>query len=481
MNKTAILAVFPLIMTGTAAMAQATEEGAARLTEVFETYLGATEGVVSVELDGDDYTLTLDAAPFAAMATEAGGSATVTPFVMTLTDNEDGTWDVMQDQALSLTFAAPGAVEAKLDIASFTSEGVFDEELMSFTTSTSTFSGVTLTEKIVDPATGEMMIDMALASGTYESTTVAGAAGGVDGTFTLVANGLTENFSTPAQDGMPAMPVSVTAESLSQSGTITGMRPDAFYQMIAWAAANPSEQAMTANKADMKAIIEAGSPFFAAITSTSSIKNIAVTTPMGNVGMTEMGVDIDMNGVVADGKLREAISVRGLSLPEAMIPAWAVPILPKDVSLDFQVTDFDLAGAVKVAMGLFDLPAGTEPDAAFDAAMLTALLPKGTVAIGLNPGAVSGDGYKLTYQGAMVTGPQMPIPTGTATITLTGLDKLQAALAAAPGDIKGQAMMGVGMAQGMAKTGPNGELIWEIDASTPGSLSVNGTAMMGGN
>jgi hypothetical protein len=33
----------------------------------------------------------------------------------------------------------------------------------------------------------------------------------------------------------------------------------------------------------------------------------------------------------------------------------------------------------------------------------------------------------------------------------------------------------------MAKPGENGSLVWEIDASSPGKLSVNGTPMMGGN
>jgi hypothetical protein len=41
----------------------------------------------------------------------------------------------------------------------------------------------------------------------------------------------------------------------------------------------------------------------------------------------------------------------------------------------------------------------------------------------------------------------------------------------------------LGMAQGMAQPGVDGALVWEIDASTPGTLLVNGTdmsMMMGG-
>jgi hypothetical protein len=481
MTRAAILAVLPLVFAGSTAFAEATDEGAARLTQVFQTYLGTVEGVVTVAVAGDSYTLTLDAAPFAALAAENGGSASVSPMVMTLTDNGDGTWDVTQDQALTLAFAVPGQVDVKADIASFTSEGVFDEALMSFTSSTSEMTNLTMVQKITDPTAGEMTSNVTVASATYETTGVAGAAGGVDNTVKMELTGLTQDFLVPATEGMPAMPVTMTAETMVQTGKIDGLRPDAFYQMMAWFVANPSEEAMLAQRAGMKSILQAGLPLFGAMTTTSTGKNIAVTTPMGGVSMAEIGIDVDVNGLVAEGKLREAISVKGLTLPTEMIPPWAVPILPKDISFDFQVTDFDAAAAANVAMGLFDLPPGTEPDDAFNAALLAALLPKGTVTIGLNPGGISGDGYALTYQGAMVAGPETEIPTGTATITLTGIETLQAALDAAPEDIKGQAMMGVGMAQGMAKPGPNGELVWEIDASVPGSLSVNGMQMMGGN
>ena len=436
MNRTALLAALPFVFTSGAAFAEATDEGAAHLVDVFQTYLGTTEGVVAVEVDGDSYTMTVDVAPLTALAAEAG-TASLSPLVMTLTDNEDGTWAVSQDQAMSFSAAVPGALDMKMDIASFKSEGVFDEALMTFSSSKSEMSGINLVEKITDPNAGDMNVEMTMASGTYETTGVAAAAGGVDSSFTMTMSGLSETVMTPAQEGMPAMPFTLTAESMTQSGKIDGLRPDAMYQALAWVVAHPTEEEMMADKAGLKGIIEGGMPFFAAMTTTSTLSNLSVVTPMGNVGIAEMGVDLDANGLVAEGKFREAISVKGLTLPEGIIPPWAVPILPKEVSFDFQVTDFDPAAAVKVMLGLFDLPEGAEPDAAFEANLLAALMPNKTVTIGLNPGAISGDGYALTYEGSMVAGPEMPVPTGKALLTLTGLEVLQAALDAAPDEIKG--------------------------------------------
>ena len=481
MNRTALLSVLPLVFSSSAVFAAATDEGATHLTDVFQSYLGTTEGMVTVEVDGDAYTLTIDPASLAKMASDMGGSATMSPLVYSLTDNGDGTWDVSQDQAVSMAFSMPGQADVKEDIASIKMDGVFDETLQSFSSAKGEMSDVKVSETLTDPKQGAMTIGASMASGTFEVAGQAGAAGGVDSTFSVTFNTFAESFTTPAQDGMPAMPISLTADSLGETGKLDGLRPDALYGTIAWFVAHPTTESKDADKATLKGILQAGIPFFSNLTADVSLKKLAVGTPMGNVGIDEMKVTVDANGVVADGKVREAFSISGLTLPAGIVPDWAAPILPQTASFDFQVTDFDAAAAVNVALGALDLPAGTQPDAAFQGKLMEAFMPDKTVIIGLNPGSIAGDGYALTYTGSMVAGPEMSIPTGKATITLTGIDKLQAALNNAPDAMKAQAMMGVGMAQGMAKQGDNGSLVWEIDASTPGSVLVNGTPVMGGN
>ena len=66
---------------------------------------------------------------------------------------------------------------------------------------------------------------------------------------------------------------------------------------------------------------------------------------------------------------------------------------------------------------------------------------------------------------------------------MTGMAAVQAALQSAPPEMGGQMVPMLGIAQGMAKPGTDGALIWELDASTPGAVLVNGVdimAMMGG-
>jgi hypothetical protein len=468
-------------MTKTAPFAEpATDAGAARLTEVFQTYLGTTEGVISVEAEGDTYALSLDATPLIALAAGSGVTGSMTPLEMTLTDNGDGTWGVTQDQAVSVSFSVPEMLELKEDIAQITMEGVFDESLMTFSSGSGTFSGMKITETISAPNEPPTNVEISLDSGSFTMTGSANAAGGVDSDTTMEMTGFVETLTMPPMgEGQPGMPVTIRAESITQTANGTGMMMEGIYKTLAWVVAHPSEEAMEADRAGIKAILTEALPIFGNINGSGSASKLSVDTPMGAVGIDELGFEIDVNGLVADGKFREAFSLSGVTLPPGIVPDWAAPVLPQKLSIDVQVTDFDAAATANVALGLLDMPEGGMVDqSGMDAQLLAALLPKGTVTITLNPGAVTGEGYALTYQGAMVAGPQMPIPTGTATVTLAGIEALNAALANAPEDIRGQAAMGIGMAQGLAKPGPNGELVWEIDGSTMGSLKVNGMDMM---
>lgn len=481
MNFRAFSMAIPALFVASAACAlPTTPEGAAHLTEVFQTYLGTVAGVVTVVPEGEVYTLTLDATPLMAMAPAEAGSYAMTPLVMELTDNGDGTWGVTQDQALSLTAALDGQFEIKLDVAALSGEGVFDEAMMAYASSSTEFSGISLTEKITMPGEPPVDVSMAAASGSADSSATPNAGGGVDATTTFTLSGMTQTMMMPPMgEGMPPMPITISIAEQEQSGNLVGYRPEAFLGLIAWAVAHPSPEAMQADMAGLKAVIEGGLPFFETLTSSGTMTGIAVDTPMGPVGIASATIEVDVNGVVEDGLFREAITLTGLTLPEGVLPPWSVPLLPTDLALDVSVTGFDLAAPAGIMMALFDMPPGSEPDAAMQDAALAALLPDGAVDITLAPGSVKGAGYELSYEGDMTAGP-MSAPTGSATLTLTGIDAVMAALQAAPDDMKGQMLPMIGMAQGMATPGPAGELVWEIDATTPGTLKVNGMDMMGG-
>ena len=478
--KQLALALVSFLFASPALANPATSEGADHLTQVFQSYFGQHADVFSVVAHGDFYDLTVDVRPLFSYGQDAGVTGSLSRVAMQLVDNSDGTWGVSLDQPISIDLSIPEVFDLSQEVASVSFTGTFDDVLLTFTEAKATFSGMKIVETIYLPDAPPQIIEVVLDTGSMKSTGQAAVGGGSDSHTTLFVSGITQTVITPAMNGDRAMPITIKAESLSQTVTGTRFMRAEILQLASWIASHPDQAAKDADRAGLKAILTAAMPFFGNLQGSGTVSMLSVDTPMGALGVEEVGFAIDMNGALADGKFREAFTFAGLTLPAGLVPDWAEPLVPQSMSLDVQVTDFDPAAAVTAALSTLDSPAVSATGPEFDAKLLAALLPKGTVTVRLNPGVLTGADYELTYEGAMVMGPDMEVPTGTATVTLTGADALAAVLGNVPDDMKAEAMMGFGVAQGMAKA-EGDKLVWQIDATSPGALSINGMAMMGGN
>lgn len=469
-----------MALWSTTALAQATDEGAAELLALFQTYVGTTEGVVAVAVADDAYKVTFDAAPLLAkLPAEAKLTATVSTVEMTVIDNEDGTWAYAVDQPLSVAYEVPQAMKTRTEYGQVILTGLFDEELGASREYRLEMNDMLTEQTQTDPTLGEVSVRFSQDSMIWEGTAKAGAVG-VDSVFTTTASNLAYDLLLPGTDGAAPIAISATVAEASATGGMTGSEPEGIFGLMAFFVAHPDPALIEADKAGLKAALETALPLFGNLQMTGAYKTVAVQTPIGPVGLEEMGLTIDMNGAVADGKFREAISLKGLSLPEGVLPPFAAPLVPKEMTLDVAATGFDLAAAAALGLGQLDLPAGATPPAEFEAQMLAALLPEGTVEITLAPGETSSASYRLTYEGAMTVGPALPMPVGKARIGLTGMDKINEAIMASPPEMGMQDMAPMlGMAQMLAQQGVDGELIWEIEATDAGGLLVNGQNMMG--
>lgn len=468
-----------LFLTASMAVAEpATSEGAQALTVVLETYLGAVDGVVSVQPEDGAYSVTLDFNPLIALIPDAGATAQITPIALELTDQGDGIWQMTQDQSFAMTVLVPEQLDLSVTIGQIVSQGVFDESLATFSSSSSELADIAVTQSITTLAEGRTDVSYSVEAGRYESRATAADLGGVDATSSYGLTGLSEIFTLPAMDGSSApIEMSMNAETYTANGSVTGLRPDALYKLVAFFVSHPSQAAIIADQAAMKSIIKAGLPLFTHLNSSGTVTNIEVGSPIGAFGLAEVGIDVEANGIMAEGMVREAFSLSGLTLPAGLVPDWAVDLVPDSLALDFKVSRFDLASPAALVLGVLDLAAAEPVDPAMAETLLAALLPDGVVDITFAPGHVTGGIYDLRFEGAMTAGPAA-MPTGKATVTAQGIAVVRAALTAAPSEIGMQVSPLLAMAQGMAKPGPDGTLVWEIDATQPGTLLINGVDMM---
>jgi len=469
--------ILPFALWSGAAFANpATPEGADALIALFQTYLGSTAGVVSVVPLGETYGVKLDFAPLVAKLPAV--TASLSPLEFTLTDNGDGTWAMAQDQILQLDLKVPGQLDLSLHVGNLASDGVFDTALQGFTTSSASFSDLSLTETIVDPTLGDTHVTYQIARGQYESTGVAGGEGGVDLASTYAMSGLSEGFTLPAfAEGEAATEITLHAESYTAEGHMQGLRPEALTKLLAFFVANPSETAVIAQQAGLKSILTEGLPLFDTIESTGTITAISADTPLGTVTLDEMGVDVAANGLTEDGMVSEGFRLKGLALPDGLVPDWAVGLVPTEASIGFTVADFNLAAPVALFLASVDFGAEIPPET--QAALLDALLPEGAVTFALSPGGVTAPLYALSYEGALSYAPET-MPQGSATVTATGIPAVLTALESAPPEVAMQIAPMLAMAQGLAEPGENDGLVWNIEMTPEGTVLINGTDLMGG-
>lgn len=478
-TASALLTLGFLLGASAPALAAATPEEAQRLTALFQSYLGQTPGVVSVTPQGESYAAKIDLAPLFAKVKDPTVSLSLSPLEWTLTDQGGGQWKVDQNQPLSFAFGVKGEGETKGSVASVVSTGVFEEALGGFTTTSAELKAVTAEQTVTDTG-ATTRVSYAVDSVSMQ-TTMQGSPDAADATSTYSFSGLKETVSVPAAADTPAMDLVLTAPSGQQDSTIKGLRLKAVSDLVTWLVAHQDPKEIVAEQAVFKDKLRAALPLFTSLSGNSTVDNLTATSPFGQFAVKQFGFGAEMNGIVADGRLRQTFSFTGLEVPAALLPPWAAGLVPESFKLDVGVADFDLAAPAALILDKLDLSKPEPLPKDLDAPLMQALMPKGSVTITLGPSDILAKLYGLAAEGSMTAGP-VAMPSGQALITMKGLDETMAALQAGPPDIQ-QMSAGLLLVKGLGKAEADGTLSWKVETTPGGAITVNGadvSKMLGG-
>ncbi len=474
-SRLALIAALWTVAAGQAFAAPATAEGAAHLTEVLQRYLGKTEGVVTVMPNGESYAVTLDAAPLVALVPADGGAITLSAQHLTLTDQGGGLWAVAQNEPVSFSMTAPKAMEMSMQIGSMSMNGIFDESLSGFQSWTADMTDMAMTQKVAaTPEAPGQDVTQSIAAMHSEFAGERATSVGTDGTFTATGTGFREIITMARSEAMPAgLTIDATAETMRQSGTIKGLRSAPILDLVAFLVAHPSEAAIKADQEVLRGQVQAALPLFDALDGTFSYEGLTVTTPYGGGTADSIAAGIDMAGLVADGRVREKITVSGLALTDGLVPGWAKDLVPTDFTFDVTGSGFNLAEPAAIIVAALDLTAEKPLTDEVGATLVSALLPKGNFYVTFAPGQVVAPLYQLDFEGAVNVTVNGAPPTGQGTVRAIGMDAVIEALNKGPAEVAQSAGPVLAMARGIAKQGGVGELIWKLDGTQPGTLKVN--------
>lgn len=478
-TASALLTLGLLLGASTPALAAATPEEAQRLTSLFQSYLGQTPGVVSVTPQGESYAAKLDLSPLFAKVKDPTVTLSLSPLEWTLTDQGGGKWKVDQNQPLTFAFGVKGQGETKGSVASVVSTGIFDEALGGLSTSSAELKSITADQTVTDAGT-TTRVSYAIDAMSMQ-TTMQGTPDAADATSTYGFVGLKETISVPASADAPAMDLVLTAPSGKQDSTIKGLKLKSVSDLVTWLVAHQDPKEIVAEQAVFKDKLRAALPLFTSLSGNSTIDNLTATSPFGQFAVNQFGFGAEMNGIVADGRLRQSFSFSGLEIPAALLPPWASGLVPETFKLDVSVSDFDLAAPAALILDKLDMSKPEPLPKDLDPQLMQALMPKGSVTITLGPSQILARLYDVMAQGSMTAGP-VAMPSGQALISMKGLDETMAALQAGPPDIQ-QMSAGLLLVKGLGKAEADGSMSWQIEATPAGAITVNGadvTKMLGG-
>jgi hypothetical protein len=482
-------AVAAAMLTVARALAEpATPEGAQELSQTAAAYFGKAaveHGVIAITPQGESYLATIDL--HAAIDTyrlppdvQLSGR-----WQIVLTPMADGAWNVsasdfptnfMQRDVEKVTRSA------SISAAGFHFEGVFDPKLAAFVISKGNADSFDIKMRVDDHAASEPgELDFHYGAVRGSTTAVAAANGGVTIALQERIDGLRKSTSGPmAMTGPLGHDLAETYElgPVGGEGSIEGLRAaalaDLWRFLVAHAGHNDANPA--AFQSDVKTRIIAALPLWDKLATTANLRDATLQMDEAKVAMNNITETVTMSGLNAQGSLGLGFKVDDLGVRSPLIPAWAAPLTPTAVDLDLTLSAGGIDKIVRLAIDNFDA-ASTPPLSAETGVKMKAMLMSGDPKLTIAHGHFTSPGLDLDVQGALALTP--PTPSGKVQIAVDSLDKLLAIVGNAAESDPGmqEAVLGLTLMKGLAKTDENGKLNWEIALGADGAVSVNGMAM----
>ncbi|MBZ9677155.1 DUF2125 domain-containing protein [Mesorhizobium sp. ES1-1] len=456
-------------------------EGAKQLSDNLAHYFGNKLfdiGFVKVSVDGGAYKLAFDFKPLVELAGKQDGmKLDFTPYALSTKPRGDGSWDVSGNLAPegSVELKGPqGPQSLKMSVKGGRFIGVYDPELAAFASGSSSLDGMSMTSQDAMQRT-----EVSTGAGSATVSAVKGANGGVD--FSMAQTIADFNETVVADNPTNGQKLLLTFKSptLSVDAKGKGLRTKPLLDLLAFAVSNEDEAKVKANQAELKSRLLSALPLWERIDGAYSFKDFMIGSPVGNFSAANASVVFGTDGIARNGTINYGIKATGFSMPQNLVPAWSVALLPTDIDLNFGGANIDLDTMARKAIEAFDLNKSPALSPAFGDELKAGFLANGPKVV-IGRSTVRNGSVEVALEGDM-TFPAGDKPDANLTVDVAGYDKIVASLqeAAKTDPQASQAFTGALAIKGFAKTLPDGRVEWVINAKHDGSVTVNGAMLKG--
>ena len=476
------LAALTLALSGPAWAASATPEEAQRLTTLFEHYVGrplaGQPSAITVTGDGESYKASVDLgrlmAPVAALGLTVTSAGT---FDMVLTPQPDGLWHVTVGGMPPLGYTADGQTSSVI-VKDYKLDGLFDPKLRTFASSTSNTAG-----QSVHSAGAKGSVD---AQSSSVSQTISSAVDAGDGTVNATMAQATKDYAysfvvnTPSADAdQPAKVTAVDAHAATVSTHLDArhQRVVALDDLWTFLVDHPTKDALIADQGELKSRLKALVPFASGLTIDVATSGVVVNTAQGRFGLADYSQHIDFGSDASKGGVLLQVKASGPTLPAGLVPSWASGLVPSMVDLTQIFGPIAVAAPLTAAIDDLDLGAVTPLTAEQKSEIARSFASAGEAVLTIAPTTITTRDLTLKLEGAMKL--VKPLPTGSVTVSVVGLDKAieQIRSLAANEPTATQVIYALTAVKAVAKAEGVDSYSWHIEALPGQPLTVNGNPL----
>ena len=296
---------------------------------------------------------------------------------------------------------------------------------------------------------------------------------GIDVAVAEAAKSLTENISAPEADGGPPAEMTYTVGGAVSGATLTGLRAKEIGELWKHLVAHADQPG---SPSDLKALLQSILPLWREIRTDAKLDDLQFQMPFGTATMKSFGESVDLSGLTASGLAEFDIKLEDLDVSSTLLPGWVSSLSPASFDLSLRLTGEDWDKVARIALD--DPHFGESGDLSNETGdQITQALLAGHPKVVLTPGHLKIPALDLAFEGeASVVA--AGAPTAHFTVSAGSLDKTIALLedVAKIQPEAQSALLVVTLLKGLAATGADGRLVWEIESSG-GAVTVNGSPL----
>ncbi len=468
-------------MAASAARAEpATPEGAKQMLDGYVAIFGreiADKGIVSVDPHGDSYKVTwhirlaLDLDKTSPVQFQMGDLA------YEITPGAGGAWHMTANAFPSIVFAVPtdqGRMAGRIDLTGMNIDSSYDPARAAPFAWRSIFGDIVADSRIL--TAGKVIPFRIEESGVQadvkQTTTDVGANLALHETVGTIL----EKMSVPIET-QPNAKVDITFKvgAATVDGTIDQFRSQQALAAWRFVLAHKDQPKDETSAASLKTLLAAGLPGWQKMNLTTDMSDLTLGMSLANVHMKGLREKIDLPGFTEVATGGFGLKIDEFNMQSPLLPQGFESLLPLSLDIGIRVKFAGLDRVAKIALDDHDflLLNDVSPDGQ---AKIEQIFRTSAPTFTLGPGYLRNPLIDIAYQGELKVS-QNNFPNGHVVVSADTLDKVmdfvKPFVVLSPDVAK--ALLAIGAAKGMAKTGPDGRLVWDIEMTgPPGQLAVNG-------